>query len=228
MFAKVTRPIGSGRDQRRRRARLARPGRIAARRRRRRSSPRAPRSRGTSGRLAVDLRAADHEGRRARSTGRWRPSTSTTGCAGSTRGRTRTRYLNGARLIVLRSHVAPEPTSADPGTIVECHSGAIHVATGHGGRLAIDEVQPEGRTGDEGPRLSSRATRSNRELASARHDRACAHGGVPCAGRDPSHHRDLPTALVDEPTRISPTSATARSPPRSFRERFGGSEASTT
>ena len=54
-------------------------------------------------------------------------------------------YLNGERLIVMRSHVAPEPTSADPGTIVDVSSGAIFVATGHGGRLAIDEVQPEGR-----------------------------------------------------------------------------------
>ena len=54
-------------------------------------------------------------------------------------------YLNGERLIVMRSHVAPEPTSANPGTIVDVSSGAISVATGHGGRLAIDEVQPEGR-----------------------------------------------------------------------------------
>ena len=54
-------------------------------------------------------------------------------------------YLNGERLIVLRSHVAPEPTSADPGTIVDVSSRAISVATGHGERLAIDEVQPEGR-----------------------------------------------------------------------------------
>ena len=54
-------------------------------------------------------------------------------------------YVNGERLIVMRSHVAPEPTSAHPGTIVDVSSGAINVATGHGGRLAIDEVQPEGR-----------------------------------------------------------------------------------
>ena len=54
-------------------------------------------------------------------------------------------YLNGERLIVMRSHVAPEPTSADPGTIVDVSPGAISVATGLGGRLAIDEVQPEGR-----------------------------------------------------------------------------------
>jgi methionyl-tRNA formyltransferase len=54
-------------------------------------------------------------------------------------------YLNGERLIVMRSHVASEPTSANPGTIVDVSSGAISVATGHGERLAIDEVQPEGR-----------------------------------------------------------------------------------
>lgn len=54
-------------------------------------------------------------------------------------------YLNGERLIVMRSHVSPEPTTAAPGTIVEVSSGAIQVATGYGERLAIDEVQPEGR-----------------------------------------------------------------------------------
>jgi methionyl-tRNA formyltransferase len=54
-------------------------------------------------------------------------------------------YLNGERLIVMSSHVVPEPTSAEPGTIVDVSSGAIHVATGHGARLVIDEVQPEGR-----------------------------------------------------------------------------------
>lgn len=54
-------------------------------------------------------------------------------------------YLNGERLIVMRSHVSPEPTSAAPGTIVDVSSGVIQVATGYGERLAIDEVQPEGR-----------------------------------------------------------------------------------
>jgi methionyl-tRNA formyltransferase len=54
-------------------------------------------------------------------------------------------YLNGERLIVMRSHVAHEPTSDPPGTIVDASSGTIHVATGDRGRLAIDEVQPEGR-----------------------------------------------------------------------------------
>ena len=45
----------------------------------------------------------------------------------------------------MRSHVSPEPTSAAPGTIVDTSSGAIHVATGYGERLVIDEIQPEGR-----------------------------------------------------------------------------------
>jgi methionyl-tRNA formyltransferase len=54
-------------------------------------------------------------------------------------------YLNGERLIVMRSHVSPEPTRVAPGTIVDASSGAIHVATGSGERLSIDEVQPEGR-----------------------------------------------------------------------------------
>jgi len=54
-------------------------------------------------------------------------------------------YLNGERLIVMRSHVSTEPTNAAPGTIVDASSGAIHVATGYGERLVIDEVQPEGR-----------------------------------------------------------------------------------
>jgi methionyl-tRNA formyltransferase len=54
-------------------------------------------------------------------------------------------YLNGERLIVMRSHLSPEPTDAVPGTIVDASSGAIQVATGYGERLVIDEVQPEGR-----------------------------------------------------------------------------------
>ena len=54
-------------------------------------------------------------------------------------------YLNGERIIVMRSHVAPEPTSAEPGTIVDVSSGAISVATGRNGQLVIDDVQPEGR-----------------------------------------------------------------------------------
>jgi methionyl-tRNA formyltransferase len=71
-------------------------------------------------------------------------------------------FLDGARLIVLRSRVdhadleGPPRTSegprrnedkapALPGTIVGVTRDAIHVATGEGGQLAIVEVQPEGR-----------------------------------------------------------------------------------
>jgi methionyl-tRNA formyltransferase len=56
-------------------------------------------------------------------------------------------FLNGMRLIVLRSTVAARITGAaaiPPGTIVRATSEAIHVATGDG-ELAILEVQPEGR-----------------------------------------------------------------------------------
>jgi methionyl-tRNA formyltransferase len=54
--------------------------------------------------------------------------------------------LAGARLIVLRTRVE-EPTggTAAPGTVVGVSRGALHVATGHGGRLAIESVRPEGR-----------------------------------------------------------------------------------
>lgn len=54
-------------------------------------------------------------------------------------------YLDDMRLIVLRTRVEAEPTAAPPGTIVEVSPNALHVATGHGGRIAILEVQPEGR-----------------------------------------------------------------------------------
>jgi len=54
-------------------------------------------------------------------------------------------YLNGERLIVMRSRVSPEPTDAAPGTVLDASSGTIQVATGYSERLVIDEVQPEGR-----------------------------------------------------------------------------------
>jgi len=56
-------------------------------------------------------------------------------------------FLNGMRLIVLRSTVATRTAGAaaiTPATIVRATSEAIHVATGDG-ELAILEVQPEGR-----------------------------------------------------------------------------------
>jgi methionyl-tRNA formyltransferase len=54
-------------------------------------------------------------------------------------------YLEGSRVIVLRTHPVSEPTSAPPGTVVDVTRDAINVATGHGGRLSIDELQPEGK-----------------------------------------------------------------------------------
>lgn len=50
-------------------------------------------------------------------------------------------YLGGTRLIVLRTRVEPSPADARPGTVVDVTRDAIHVATGHEGRLALDRVQ---------------------------------------------------------------------------------------
>jgi methionyl-tRNA formyltransferase len=66
-------------------------------------------------------------------------------------------YLDGSRLIVLRTRVEHEPGSESPaeagpyesghqpGTVVDVSRDAIRVATGDGGRLSIEEVQPEGK-----------------------------------------------------------------------------------
>src|SRR5258705_1384404 len=64
-------------------------------------------------------------------------------------------FLDGTRLIVLRTHVdradlegprrIEDKASAPPGTIIEVTREAIHVATGEGGQLAIVELQAEGR-----------------------------------------------------------------------------------
>ena len=54
-------------------------------------------------------------------------------------------YLDGGRIILLRTHVVDDSTSAEPGKIVDVTRDAIRVATGHGGVIAIDELQPEGK-----------------------------------------------------------------------------------
>lgn len=54
-------------------------------------------------------------------------------------------FLGGERLIVLRTALDPAPTTEPPGTIVEVTRDALVVAVGHGQRLAILDVQPEGR-----------------------------------------------------------------------------------
>jgi methionyl-tRNA formyltransferase len=53
-------------------------------------------------------------------------------------------YLDGGRLIVLKTRIEETPTDARPGTVVEVSRDAIHVATGHEGRIAIEQVQREG------------------------------------------------------------------------------------
>jgi methionyl-tRNA formyltransferase len=54
-------------------------------------------------------------------------------------------YLNGARLIVLKTRVDEDETDAPPGTVLDVSTDAIHVATGLNGRIAIERIQPEGR-----------------------------------------------------------------------------------
>lgn len=54
-------------------------------------------------------------------------------------------YLGGARLILLKTRVEIDTTDAAPGTIIDTSREAIQVATGHGERIAIERLQPEGR-----------------------------------------------------------------------------------
>jgi methionyl-tRNA formyltransferase len=54
-------------------------------------------------------------------------------------------YLDGHRLILLQTRVEDEPASESPGTVLAVTRDTVHVATGHEGRLAILQVQPEGR-----------------------------------------------------------------------------------
>lgn len=53
-------------------------------------------------------------------------------------------YLDGVRLIVLKTRVAEMPTDLPPGTVVDVPRDAIEVATGHEGRIAIEQLQLEG------------------------------------------------------------------------------------
>ena len=53
-------------------------------------------------------------------------------------------YLNGVRLIILKTRVEDASANEAPGTVVEVSRDSIHVATGHEGRVAIDRVQLEG------------------------------------------------------------------------------------
>jgi methionyl-tRNA formyltransferase len=53
--------------------------------------------------------------------------------------------LDGDRIILLKTRVETAASGAEPGTIVDVAADGIHVATGHGERLAIEQLQPEGR-----------------------------------------------------------------------------------
>ena len=55
-------------------------------------------------------------------------------------------FLDGARLIVLRTRVEPAAApSRAPGTIVHVTRDALHVATGSAEAVVLEQVQPEGR-----------------------------------------------------------------------------------
>ena len=54
-------------------------------------------------------------------------------------------YLDGSRIIILRTHVVPHGGHGEPGEVVDVSRDEIHVATGGRGTLAIDELQAEGR-----------------------------------------------------------------------------------
>jgi methionyl-tRNA formyltransferase len=54
-------------------------------------------------------------------------------------------YLHDTRLIILKTRVEGAPTDAPPGTVVEASHDVLHVATGHRERIAIEQLQPEGR-----------------------------------------------------------------------------------
>jgi methionyl-tRNA formyltransferase len=55
-------------------------------------------------------------------------------------------FVDGARLIVLRTHVEPGAAYPQkPGTVFHVSRDAMHVATGNAESLALDQVQPEGR-----------------------------------------------------------------------------------
>ncbi len=60
--------------------------------------------------------------------------------------------LGGARYLIHRTALAAPARPAAPGTILEASGDRLHVSTGHGGAVAILELQPEGRR-----RLETRA-----------------------------------------------------------------------
>ena len=53
--------------------------------------------------------------------------------------------VDGLRLRIHKSKVADEQTSAQPGTVVHAGAGRLSIATGGGGVLDIQQIQPEGK-----------------------------------------------------------------------------------
>jgi methionyl-tRNA formyltransferase len=54
-------------------------------------------------------------------------------------------YLNGQRVILWKTRVEDGETDAEPGTVLGASPDGILVAAGHGTRIAIEELQTEGR-----------------------------------------------------------------------------------
>jgi methionyl-tRNA formyltransferase len=54
-------------------------------------------------------------------------------------------YLDGSRVILLRTRVDSSSTTESPGTVVDASNERLHVATGHSGVIAIEDLQLEGR-----------------------------------------------------------------------------------
>ncbi len=72
-------------------------------------------------------------------------------------------FLNDSRYLILRTSVVPPDdsvTTGAPGDIIESHGDRLHVVCGDGSRLAIHEIQPEGRR-----RLPTRAFLAGHRIA---------------------------------------------------------------
>ena len=159
MLATATRPIGAGRDQRRGRARPGRARRRAAASTSSTQLAAGPRDEDAAGRRARHLRAEADEGRRARSTGRCRRARFTTWFAACSRGRTRTRTLDGQRADPASHRTArpaQRPTAAAPGTIVEAGGDRLVVAAGDGRSLQHPRAAARRAAGDARARIPGR------------------------------------------------------------------------
>ena len=83
--------------------------------------------------IVLQLRAEDHTGRRADRLDPARDLHSQPGARPVYAWPHAYTYLQGKRLIVLKTRVETEAADAEPGTVVDASGEAIHVAAGHGG-----------------------------------------------------------------------------------------------